>query len=231
MRPKRRSNSWVLAALVFAFLVLIFFEPSLGWQLRERFMNATSASPSADSTIGDAGVTQQNEILKAELAKLTVIQNQLPTSPQTGIPAMVYSRYPFNFKSEFLVDVGAAEGVATGSAAVFQGIFIGQVKTVFANSALVQTVFDDNFKLPVRIGNNGYDGLLTGDPEPSVGSITKNASLEAGDIVYTAGAGMPYGLPVGEIAATSTSPDGLFEQASLGFAYDLNSIQTVIIVP
>ncbi len=44
---------------------------------------------------------------------------------------MVYSRYPMNFKNELLTSAGSDDGVATGDAVIFQGMLIGQVRTVF----------------------------------------------------------------------------------------------------
>jgi cell shape-determining protein MreC len=71
--------------------------------------------------------------------------------------------------------------------------------------------------------------LLQGSAYPTVGSIAKTATVNPGDIVYAAGTGFPYGVPIGEVVATSTSADSLFEQASLNFPYDINGIQTVAI--
>jgi len=49
-----------------------------------------------------------------------VVAAELPTSSPATIRAMVYSRYPMNFRNELLVNAGADEGVATGSAVMFQ---------------------------------------------------------------------------------------------------------------
>ena len=204
-------------------LIFIVFVPSYGWSIR-RFFTAPNIVSSDNQN-----VAAENDTLKAELAQLQTVQAQMPTSSPATIRAMVYSRYPFNFKNELTVNVGADQGVASGSAVLFQGALIGQVQAVWPNVALVQTIFDNSFKMPVRIGAHGYDGLLQGSSYPTVGSIAKSAAVNLGDIVYAAGAGFPYGLPIGEVAATTTSVDSLFEQASLNFAYDINSIQTVAI--
>jgi rod shape-determining protein MreC len=142
---------------------------------------------------------------------------------------MVYSRYPMNFKNEILVDAGVDKGVVAGKAVLFGNIFIGKVIDVFPGSALVQTVFDGDFKMPVRVGSSGYDALCVGGVYPKAGSISKNASLANGDVVITADPNFPYGLPVGVVRDVSISADNLFEEATINFAYDINSIQTVLI--
>jgi cell shape-determining protein MreC len=221
---KGKAKTFTFGALVIILLLLIFFEPSYGWKIRE-FLSAPGPAP-ADQTL-----IEQNQVLKAQVAQLQVVAAQLPIEPPENIRAMVYSRYPLNFKNEMLINVGANENITTGTAITFQGIFIGETEEIFSGSSLVRTVFDDGLKLPVRIGNSGYDGLLEGGADPSVVSIAKSSNLAVGDIVYAAAPGIPYGLPVGEIAATSTSPDNLFQTASLSFSYDLNQIETVFVAP
>ncbi len=215
-----------MGALIVILATLIFFAPSYGWDIRQ-FLSPSA--PPADTTT----LAAQNALLKAQIAQLEVIAAQAPSSssPEGGVVAMVYSRYPMDFKNELLVNVGSNEGIAVGAAATFQGILIGQVKSVSPESSVVQTIFDNALKMPVRIGSGGYDGLLRGGSEPMVGSITSAAPLVAGDVVYSAAPGLPYGLPIAEVAATSTSADSLFEQASLNFSYDINTIQTVAIIP
>lgn len=219
----RRKNSWILILCVVALAVLIFFEPSYGWRLRDML------SPKNTVSSDDPTLAAQNQTLAAQLATLQVVASQIPQNPANEIRAMVYSQYPFGFKNELLVNGGANEGVATGSAVTFQGIFVGSVTAVFPDSAVVQTVFDPSLKTPVRIGSQGVDGLLIGGADPEATSIAKNAPVMSGDIVYTAAPGLPYGLPIGIITATTTSADNLFQQGSLNFAYDINQIQTVLI--
>ena len=135
-----------------------------------------------------------------------------------------------NFRNELLVNAGANDGVTSGTAVMFQGMLIGQVLKVFENESLVQTIFDNGLKMPVRIGARGIDGLLQGGADPVVGSIESAAAIAPGDIVYSAAPGIPYAQPIAKVVATSTSADSLFEQATLGFPYDINNVETVLIV-
>jgi cell shape-determining protein MreC len=127
------------------------------------------------------------------------------------------------------VDAGSNDGIAVGAAVTFQGMLLGQVKTVFPGTSLVQTVFDNTLKMPVRIGSAGADGLLQGGSDPIVGSIAGDAAIAPGDIVYSAAPGIPYALPIAQVVATGTSADSFFEQATLSFPYDVNNVETVLI--
>jgi rod shape-determining protein MreC len=219
----RKRDGWSLITCIAILLILVFLEPQYG--ARVRAWLAPLAVPQASSSV----LAAENEELKAELATLARVAAQLPSSSPAYLPAMVYSRYPFNFKNEFLVDAGTHEGITAGKAVTFQGILVGIVLKTFPDSALVRTVFDGNFKIPVRVGASGNDGLLVGGASPSVASMAKSAAVHAGDIVYAAAEGLPYGLPVAVVQSTSTSADNLFEEAALSFAYDVNNVQVVAI--
>ncbi len=219
----KKKYDWFLCFCIITLVILIFCAPSLGWQMRQWF-NLQSEQQSDQNNL-----ISENSVLKAQIAELQTIKSQLPNMPQNTIRAMVYSRYPMNFKNEILVDVGKNEGVIQGKAVLFNGVFIGRVEEVFSDSALVQTVFDGNFKMPVRIGSSGYDALLTGGTFPKAGSILKNAPVKRGDIIITADSGFSYGLPIGTVHDVGISSDNLFEEATIDFAYDANNIQTVVI--
>jgi cell shape-determining protein MreC len=214
-------NSLFLVILIVILICFVLFAPSYGWQLRGWLNPNNSAQGNAENLVA------QNQSLEAALAKLSVVESELPQAPSHSIRAMVYSRYPLNFRNEILVDAGSDEGVAVGKAVMFQGVFIGTVQAVFPESAVVLTIFDVRFKLPVRIGASGADALLQGGTYPQAVSIAEDANVKAGDIVYTAAPGIPYALPIGMIAAASVAPNNLFQQASLNLAYDINDVQTV----
>lgn len=233
-RERSSNNRWVVGALVVVLLFLIFFVPSYGWTLHTWLSpasggsaesNGGAASPAADPTLA-----AQNDALQAQLAVLQVMASQLPTSTPNAVRAMVYSRYPMNFRNELLVNAGSDEGVASGNAVTFQGMLVGQVQKVFENESLVQTIFDNDLKMPVRIGSAGIDGLLQGGADPMVGSIAGTAMIAPGDIVYSAAPDIPYAQPIAEVMATSTSADSLFQQATLSFPYDINNIETVLVI-
>jgi cell shape-determining protein MreC len=219
---KRREGRFLLVGIVIL-LALIFLAPSYGWEVR------TWLGPRATGQADAPGLAAENQALKAELAQLQGTAAQTPRPPVNYLRAMVYSRYPMNFRNEVLIDLGTNDGVVAGKAAVFQGILVGRIEKTFSDSALAQTVFDASFKMPVRVGAGGYDALLVGGASPKLTSIAKTALVKVGDVVYTAAEGLPYGLPVALVAGTSTSPDNLFKEAALGFAYDVDDIQSVLV--
>jgi len=232
-RERTSNNHLISGAIIIVLLAVIFLLPSYGWGLRTFLSPEPSGSANAggNGTSTDAQtLSAENDALKAQLAELQVVSSQLPTSSVGVVRAMVYSRYPMNFRNELLVSAGSDSGVTTGAAVVFQGMLIGQVRTVFKEESLVQTIFDDSLKMPVRIGSAGTNGLLQGGSYPIVTSVANTATVVPGDIVYSAAAGIPYALPIAQVVATSTSPDSLFQQTTLLFPYDINNVETVLIM-
>lgn len=233
MTPARRPNLFIFGTLIVLLVVLIVFAPSVGWRLRA-LLTPSDVPPgtvaSGVNASGAAALLTENDALKAQLAELQGIAAALPTSTQGFVRAMVYSRYPFGFKNELFVNAGSADGVATGSAVEYQGMLVGRVIDVWTHDAAVETVFDQRFRLPVRIGSSGIDGLLTGGSYPYVASITPGTTVPTGSVIVSAAQGIPYGLPIGVVQATSTSPDRLFQQATISFPYNINGIETVLIV-
>jgi cell shape-determining protein MreC len=233
-RERSLNSRWVSGVLIVILLFLIFFIPSFGWTLRTWLSPALGGSAgnnnAAASQADSPTLAAQNDALQAQLATLQVVASQLPTSTPNTIRAMVYSRYPMNFRNELLVNAGSDENVVSGDAVTFQGMLIGQVQKVFESESLIQTIFDNNLKMPVRIGTAGIDGLLQGGADPVVGSIASTAAIAPGDVVYSAAPGIPYAQPIAEVVATSTSADSLFQQATLNFPYNINNVETVLIM-
>jgi cell shape-determining protein MreC len=219
---KRREGRFLLVGIVIL-AALIFLAPSYGWKVR------TWLGPRATQQADTPDLAAENQTLKAELAQLQKTTAQTPRAPLEYLRAMVYSRYPMSFRNEILVNLGVNDGAVIGKAVVFQGILVGRIEKTFSDSALAQTVFDASFKMPVRVGAGGYDALLVGGASPKITSMAKTAPVHTGDIVYAAAEGLPYGLPVALVAGTSTSPDNLFEEAALSFAYDMNGVQSVLV--
>ena len=234
MSAKKKYSS-VLVVLIVILLILVFFEPAYGWRVRQ-WIRAHTSENTQQAQGENPSLAAQNEALQAELAEMQSVAAQLPQNPEDQIRAMVAAQYPFGFRKALLINAGTNEGVQIGKAATFEGDVVGMVAQVFPDSALIQTVFDPSLKMPVLIGDSngnvprvGVDALLIGGASPQATSITKNASLMAGDIVYTAAPGLPYGLPVGVISAIGMSPDDLFQKVTLNFVYDVSDIQTVLI--
>jgi rod shape-determining protein MreC len=221
----RKQHVWIFILASAALAILIGFKPAYGWRLRAWL------SPEGEAqTTDQISLAADNASLRLQLTALQSGQSAASnTNTADGIHAMVYSSYPFGFKSQIVLNAGSDAGIQIGKAVTYQGIFIGTVQSVFPDSAVVQTIFDPSFKTPVRIGSQGIDALLVGGSFPKATSISKSVTVTNGDNVYTAASGLPYHLLVGTVAQMSASADDVFKEAGLNFSYDLMDIQSVLV--
>ncbi len=222
----RKENLFLLFLILTVFL--IFFYPSLGWKIR-----VLMTSPGAQSN-DYKSLALENESLKANLAQLGVLKKEPSSYQGNFIQASVYSDYPFNFKSELLVNRGEKDGVKVGQPVVTfsvssKPVLVGIVEKVFANDSLIETIFDSRFQLSVRTGTDGANSLLKGGSNPKLTLISKDSKIENGDIVYSADSNYPFGLAAGVVRNFQLSSDQFFGEADLETTYNQSDLKTVSI--
>lgn len=222
----RKEN--ILLLFLAAIVLLIIFLPSLGW--KTRFFLAPQLSQITDSK----NLLLENESLKTELAKARVMKSESSRSTDNMLQVSVYSNYPFNLKSQLLVSGGANDGVKSDqpvfvSSASSNPVLIGKIAEVFENSSLVQTIFDSNFQISVKVGPTGVSSLLKGGNSPRLTLMPKDAKVNEGDAAYSSEQDYPFGMPLGLVKNISLSADQFFEEADLETAYNPNDFQTVFI--
>ncbi len=230
-----RRDSWLLGTFIIILIGLIVGVPQAGWVIKGFFSEGFA------STGGTAGneLRIENDALRAEIAKLQNVARQLPHTPASYSPAIVYAHYPFGFKNEILIDRGMGYGSSIGKPVVIlsssedsslPAFLIGKVQKVFSNSSLVVTIFDKGWQSAVRIGSEGTEALLVGGPDPKLTLIPKTASIKSGDVIYSSAKQFPYGLVVGEVRDVRMAEDQLFQEASLAVSYRMESLHTVFLI-
>ncbi len=174
------------------------------------------------------------EALEAKLSVLEGVENELPSWNPDLKPALIYSRYPFNFRNQLWVNAGSNDGIAAGALALIpsatgtrQFALLGKVARIWTSGAVVQTLFDPQYQLAVRVGQKGTEALLTGGSEPKLTLIPKNADIRNGDIVYAVDPQVPYGLAIGRVDSVRTEDTQVFTEATLRFAYGINDLRTI----
>ena len=173
-------------------------------------------SPKADQQINELYL--ENQSLKSRLTA------SLPEFRGDFKLAKVYSSYPFNDKNEIAINLGSADGIKESWPVVLgSDIVLGEVKKVFEHYSLVRTIFDPEWRLAVRIGENKINALLEGGVEPSLTTIDKNKVIKEGDFIYAVAKGFPYGALIGKVQNISSSPSSIFQEASLALPYNFNN--------
>ncbi len=144
----------------------------------------------------------------------------------------VFSNYPFNNQSLIAINAGINDGLAVNQVVVSAAnILLGQIIKINQNASLVRTIFDNNFNIAVKIGDNKVNALLRGGLPPTLEMIEKNKNIKNGDIVYNADQNFPYGFKLGEIQIiNSENAAEPFKKAFLKTDYSIGSLEDVFVI-
>lgn len=172
----------------------------------------------------------ENEKLKAQLG-LGSTEKETWLKGLEYRPATIFSTYPFNNQRVLAIALGSEDGLKKSMPVVAApGILLGQVIEVFPKYSLVKTIFDPDFKIPVRIGAAATDALLEGGNQPMVTLINKNTLALSGDFVYSAGVQFPYRMQIGILAVVSDFQDNFLKKAELKINYNINELKKVYVI-
>ncbi len=174
---------------------------------------------------------QENENLKAQIQQYQALNTGYQEEENNYLTAKVFSTYPFNIKNQITINAGENDGIRENMVVILgENILIGHVTKVFTNYSIVQTIFDPNWQMPVRIGREEINGLFKGGNEPQVSMIEKTKQVQIGDVVYTSSQEFPYGLKIGEVAEINEISAGVFKEAFLKMPFNVNELREVNII-
>lgn len=144
--------------------------------------------------------------LESENARLRGLLNFKPDATATFITGRVIGDSGGAFLRSVLVDIGGADGVRKGVAAVDNNGLVGRIAEVGRWSARILLITDLNSRIPVLVGESRERAILAGDNSDlaRLDYLPAERSTGVGDLVITSGHGdaFPAGLPVGIVVAT-----------------------------
>jgi rod shape-determining protein MreC len=174
---------------------------------------------------------QENQNLQAQIQKLEIGNWKLEIPQEKFLAVKVFSTYPFNVKNQITINAGEKQGIKKNMVTVLgQDILVGKVTEVFENYSVIQTIFDPNWQLPVRMGKEEVNGLFEGGNEPKVTMIEKEKEIKMDDVVYSASQEFPYGLKVGEVAKIKETAAGVFKEAVLKMPFNVGELREVNVI-
>lgn len=222
---KRGILIGLILVLVFIVFFTDFFIPRISFYKLVDFINSFFVR-------GD--IYQENLLLKQEIENLKagIVSGVKCQVPGNGhLMAKIFSTYPFNIKNTITLNVGAEQGVIEGMAVtVGENILLGRIVEIFEEKSVARTLFDPQWQIPVRIGGEEIDALLTGGLEPKITLLEKSQLIKTGDAVYSASADFPYGLKIGEIAEIKETSSGVFKEATLKIFYNISDLRGAYVI-
>lgn len=165
------------------------------------------------------------------LHKLLQIKDSLP--PPT-LTAEVVGRDPSLWFRTIIIDRGSSEGVEKGMPVVTVEGVVGQIIDASPNYSKVLLANDPNSAIDVVVQKNRTQGILKGQGAKGYNLvyILKNADVEKGDIIVTAGLGdvFPKGLPVGKVSQVTKTRRGMFQNIEVQPAVDFSKLEFLLII-
>ncbi|MBT5925158.1 MAG: rod shape-determining protein MreC [Verrucomicrobia bacterium] len=185
----------------------------------------------------------QNQAIASENVLLRQELEWREHQPWRLLPARVLIKDPTNWWRSFYINLGSEDGVVENAPVLSPLGLVGKVEQVETHRSLVRLVGDPHCKVAAMLS----DTLQQGKGDPAHGTIMPGADTalnpglvdfqhlpagtapEPGAKVITSGlgGGYPRGIPVGHIVDSRSSTSGLFAEARVRLAVDLNRLEMV----
>ena len=202
------------------------------------------------SSIGDIrreneSLLHENNDLKAELADISQeksenasLREQLNLLPRNKFDltgGFVVGQDSQGMESWVIINKGQNDGIGMDMPAiVFNGIMVGKVSEVYANSAKINLLSDANSAINVLDVETGARGIVHGEYGLGmvIDMVTQAESLQVGDTLVTSGlgGGVPKGLLIGKIKDLKGSQDRLFQGAIVSPSIKYSKLDTVFVI-
>lgn len=154
---------------------------------------------------------KENELdyYKNEYLKLLEENNLKNDFESDYIFTKIIYRNTYDFYNKLIVYKGKDYNIKKDSAVVTDNSLVGVVSKVNKNSSEVILLYNDDFKLSVKI-NDTYGILECKNNELYINNIVSESNIKIGDIVYTSGlTSIRENIPVAYVESINISKDKL----------------------
>jgi rod shape-determining protein MreC len=178
-------------------------------------------------------IALQQQVTEIEL--LSALLDFARARPEnTYQAAAVIGSDPSPFLHYIVLNRGSDDGVRRGMPVVAPEGLIGRVAQVTANAARVELITDPAALVSVQLQPSEVDGVLAGSVTGDLGIdlIPQDATLQAGDLVFTSGIGglYPSNILIGQITSVQQEAQALFQSASVQPVVDFTRLEIVLII-
>jgi rod shape-determining protein MreC len=141
------------------------------------------------------------------------------------------------FDQEVVIAAGSDHGIRQDTPIVTRDGLVGRVTALTGSSAQVTLLTDENSAVQARDETTGAVGLVRhgqGEGSLVLDRVTKDQSVQEGDIVVTAGTRskqypslFPRGIPIGIVTSVGQSDTALYKQIQIDPFVDFSSLDAV----
>ena len=177
--------------------------------------------------------------IMAENERLRTMLNYKQGASQFDlVTATVIARNPETWASTIVINRGTADGIAKDMPVVTPQGLVGNVVSVYSNSAKIQLILDPRSAVGslVQRTESRVAAIVEGNSAnklaPRMVNIARDADIIKGDKIITSGFGgiYPKGLLVGEVTDVVNEEGGLLKYAVLKTAVDFGRLEEVFVI-
>lgn len=182
----------------------------------------------------------ENVRLRAENINYQLLRQQLGSYTKddfTVINAEVLAKPIDVFRTKYVVNRGAGDGVVLGAPGVINGsTIVGFIVELRQNTSILQLMFHPETSVEAEVvrDENSGRGLVKGKSYTGVelATVPRNVVLEKGDEVVTAAQPgfIPHGLFIGEIWQLENEEHEPYQRALLKVPYDFDRMAGIAIL-
>ncbi len=214
----------------------------------------TATGKVADVALPRGVLLSQMEQLRQENDRLRVLQMQadaiklendrlrqmIQMKPQTAWKpklAKVVGRDPANWWRTVQIDLGSADGLKVNLPVMTSQGLVGRIYAVGQHRALVVLIGSAECRVAAIVDKSRENGVVGPSASAAIldpnlvelSYLTRNSKLEPGQPVYTSGLGgiFPAGILIGSIVDTQTVEHGLYVEARIKLAVNVNQLEEV----
>lgn len=170
-----------------------------------------------------------------EYDTLAALVDYARSNPENrNIKANVIGEDESPFLHYLIVDRGSNDGLRRGMPVVTNQGLVGRIDAVIADAARVQLITDPASVVNVTLQNAQADALLLGSitGDISLDAIPQDVKPQPGDLIITSGlgGGYPADLIVGQIVTFRSTPNELYNKATVQSAVDFRRLRMVLVI-
>ncbi len=175
---------------------------------------------------------QENEQLKIQLG----ITEERPENK--SLAASVIGRDPNDVFSGFSIDKGTLDGVSVGDPVITNRGLVGVVTQAYATTSKVTCLLSEDVSVAAVCIEKRESGVIGSDIMTASSGLLRfnylsgDTKLEAGDLIFTSGAGgaYPKEILIGEVKSVEKSESDISKYAVVQPSEDLAAVKDVFVI-
>lgn len=199
------------------------------WNVREENKRLQAL---VDKYLTELGEYREGYATYLHLQELLAFKEKLNFEPLT---ARVVGKEPAYWYQTIVVDRGKKDDVLEGMIALAPNGVVGQVIHTAEHYSKILLAIAPSSAIDAMIQKNRVRGILKGAGENGyiLQYVLKNADVEVGDYIVTAGIGgmFPAGIPLGKVSKILKKQRGMFQEIEVQPHIDFQKLEFVFIDP